>query len=113
MTDYEKDPDGINQHEAGAKLDAGKNRAGLVILGFAHALLEVAKVGTFGANKYTDNGWMHVKDGENRYTDAMLRHLLAEQNGEIDEESGMLHAAQVAWNALARLHFILTNRMNF
>lgn len=103
----ELDPNGLNPHEPGAKLDSGKNRIGLVLLGFASALIEVAKVGTFGANKYSENGWKNVQDGEKRYTDAMLRHLLAEQEGEIDDDSGMLHAAQVAWNALARLYFIL------
>lgn len=107
----EKDPNGKSQSESGAKLDAGKNRIGLVLLGFAKALAEVSKVGTFGANKYTENGWQDVPDGEKRYTDAMLRHLLSEQDGSIDDDSGMLHAAQVAWNALARLHFILQNRI--
>ena len=96
------------QHNPGVKLDNNKNRLGLVLLGFSRALQEVGKVGTFGAKKYTDNGWMSVEDGEIRYTDAMLRHLFQEANGEVyDEESGMYHAAQVAWNALARLDLML------
>jgi len=81
-------------------------------LAFSRALTEVAKVGTYGANKYSDNGWLHVPNAESRYTDAMLRHLLSEFENEIDEETGLLHAAQVAWNALARLHFILLRRLN-
>jgi hypothetical protein len=88
-------------HEPGAKLDAGKPRLGLVLLDFRRALQEVGKVGTFGAEKYSPHGWLQVPDGEARYTDAMLRHLLALEN--VDEESGMLHDAQVARNALARL----------
>jgi hypothetical protein len=61
-------------------------------------------VGTFGAEKYTDNGWMDVPDGEARYTDALLRHVLADLGGRSeDEESGLLHAAHAAWNALAVL----------
>jgi len=104
----DKDPAGLYQHESGAKLDAGKNRLGLVLGGFALALIEVGKVGTFGANKYTENGWKYVKDGEKRYTDALYRHLLAEASGEeFDSETGLLHAAAVAWNALARLYFII------
>jgi len=100
--------DDIGQHEKGAKLDKGKNRLGLVIGGFARALIEVGKVGTFGANKYTDDGWKYVQNGEQRYTDALYRHLLAEANGEeLDSETGLLHAAAVAWNSLARLHFII------
>ena len=104
--------DETDQHVKGAKLDIGKNRLGLVISGFALALIEVGKVGTFGANKYTDNGWQYVENGEQRYTDALYRHLLAEPHGnELDEETGLLHAAAVAWNALARLHFIILRRM--
>lgn len=101
-----KDPNGKSQHEAGAKLDDGKSLHGVVLLGFTDALNEVCKVGTFGANKYTFDGWKAVPEGERRYTDAMLRHLFAGE--EIDEESGMLHDAMVAWNALARLNIKLT-----
>ena len=42
--------------EKGVKLDNSKNRLGLVLGGFSHALLLVGCVGTFGADKYTDNG---------------------------------------------------------
>lgn len=100
----ESDPLGIDQHAPGAKLDAGKPRAGLVLLGFARALSAVAEVGTYGAAKYTANGWVHVPNGRERYTDAMLRHLLAEAAGErCDKDTGIRHAAHAAWNALARL----------
>lgn len=100
----ESDPHGICQHTPGAKLDAGKSRAGLVLLGFARALSSVSEVGTYGAVKYTPNGWIEVQNGQERYTDAMLRHLLREAAGEdCDPETGLLHAAHAAWNALARL----------
>ena len=108
MNKSEIDPNGKPSHEAGAKLDAGKNRLGLVLGGFALALEEVGRVGTFGAAKYTENGWKSVPDGVSRYTDAMYRHLMQEAQGElIDPESGMFHAAQAAWNALARLDLML------
>lgn len=104
----EADPNGKSSHEAGAKLDAGKARLGLVLLGFARALNEVGRVGTYGACKYSDDGWMQVPDGERRYTDAMLRHLLREAEGEdLDADTGLLHAAHCAWNALARLDLAL------
>lgn len=107
----ESDPTGRKAGDAGAKLDAGKNRLGLVSFGFARALQEVGKVGTYGANKYSDNGWMEVPNGEARYTDAMLRHLMKEAEGEeIDPESDLRHAAQVAWNALARLELKLRRK---
>lgn len=104
----EVDPTGKGQHEQGAKLDAGKNRLGLVLLGFSSSLAEVGRVGTYGAGKYSDNGWMQVDNGEARYTDAMFRHLVAEQvDGKFDVDTGLLHAAHAAWNALARLDFML------
>lgn len=112
MANIETDPHGRDQHTPGAKLDLGKPRAGLVLGDFSQALTEVIKVGTFGADKYTDHGWLDVPDGEERYTDAMLRHYLYEESGEVlDPDSGLLHAAHAAWNALARLelHIIRKN----
>ena len=104
----ESDPTGKDPHTPGAKLDAGKNRLGLVFGGFANALEEVGRVGTYGAQKYTDHGWAAVPNGTQRYTDAMYRHLLAESFGEdFDEDSQLLHAAHAAWNALARLELIV------
>lgn len=108
---YEVDPTGRSPHEPGAKCDAGKCRPGLVIGGFARALKAVSWVGTFGAAKYTANGWRSVPNGIERYTDALHRHLLAEACGEkLDDDSGMLHAAHAAWNALARLELLILER---
>lgn len=104
----ETTPDGLGQHEAGAKVDAGKERAHLVLGSFSRALMAVSEVGTFGANKYTDNGWLQVSNAHERYCDAMLRHYLKDQHGEeTDPDSGLLHAAHLAWNALATLELIL------
>lgn len=75
---------------------------------FATALRAVAEISWFGARKYAWNGWREVDDGINRYTDGLMRHLLAESEGELrDPDSGLLHAAHVAWNALARLELII------
>ena len=107
MTD-EKDPNGMPARAPGAKFDAGKNRLGLVLFGFARALKAVGEVGTDGAAKYSDNGWREVPDGEARYTDSMFRRLFDEAEGTaIDPKSGSLHAAHAAWNALARLELML------
>jgi hypothetical protein len=104
----ETDPNGLAAHVPGAKLDRGKVRAGLCIDGFAHALWEVSRVTTFGADKYTPRGWLSVADGVERYTDALHRHLLAEAKGEpVDRDSQLRHAAHAAWNALARLELML------
>lgn len=106
-----RDPYSKQAHEPGAKLDAGKPRMGLVMDGFARSLTEVGKVGTYGAEKYSDHGFLHVQDGVARYTDAMHRHFLAESaEGPFDAESDLLHAAHGAWNALARLELMLRER---
>ncbi len=104
--DIEQDPNGINQHAPGAKLDAGKPMAG-VLGDFGLALMAVAEVGTFGANKYTRGGWQSVPNGIERYTDAAWRHLLKEPLEPLDDDSGLSHAAHMAWNALARLELQL------
>lgn len=107
----ERDPYDLNPDEPGAKLDAGKNRLWLVFGGFSRAIYAVGEVGTFGAQKYTDNGWESVPHGCQRYTDAMLRHVVAEGRGEtMDADSGLLHAAHSAWNALARLELMLREK---
>lgn len=107
----EQDPNGISQHEPGAKLDMGKVEPELIQRGFARALLAVAEVGTYGATKYTRDGWQYVQDGVRRYTNAMYRHLSAEHRGEqCDPDTKLLHAAHAAWNALARLELMLRER---
>lgn len=104
----ERDPHGIPADAPGAKLDKGKARVDLVFDGFPMALLAVAEVARFGADKYSEHGWLSVPDGIRRYTAAMDRHRLAEAySGDHDVQSGQLHAAHLAWNALARLELML------
>jgi hypothetical protein len=105
----ETDPTGRDQHDDGAKTDAGKAQCSLLLM-FSTALSAIAEVGTHGARKYTRGGWQSVPDGVNRYTDAMLRHLFAEMKEDYDQQLPVLHAAQVAWNALARLELMLRER---
>ncbi len=98
----------IDQHEPEAKADKNKVRMHLITGGMARAITEVAKVGTFGANKYSDGGWVFVPDGFRRYEDAQQRHAAARHMGEDnDQESGLLHLAHEAWNALAKLDLAL------
>ena len=97
------DPAGLNQHAAGAKLDAGKSRAWLCLGGFAKAIGKVSEVTTFGAKKYTPGGWKSVPNAQERYLDAALRHLLATASEKADEESKLPHLAHAAWNLLAVL----------
>lgn len=107
----ERDPNGLAANTPGAKLDAGKPRPGLVLGGFARALLAVSRIGTYGAVKYTENGWMEVPNGIERYDDAKLRHWLYEKSGiECDPDTLEMHAAHEAWNALARLDLLIRER---
>jgi hypothetical protein len=88
-----------------------------VFLRFPRAIAEVARVSDMGCRKYSaplgDMGYLNVEDGYRRYTEALGRHLIAEAlEGPVNTERGgalpkegvaVLHAAQVAWCALARL----------
>lgn len=103
----ERDPNGIDAHAPGAKLDAGKAELSIVLPPFGLALSEVAGVGAYGRTKYSLHGWESVPNGVTRYTDAMFRHLLAEHRGARDVDTGLLHAAHAAWNGLARLELML------
>lgn len=67
-------------------------------------LEDVVKVYTFGAKKYAPNSWRNLPDGMERYKAALLRHLVAFDNGEeFDEESQLPALAHMAWNAIAML----------
>lgn len=111
LPSVQSDPYGKNQHEPGAKVDAGKVRMHLITGGMARALVEVAKIGTFGAAKYTDDGWVSVPDGFRRYEDAQQRHAAYRHMGEeFDPESGFAHLAHEAWNALAKLDLYLRQK---
>lgn len=101
---------GFDGARMGVKDDLGKLRAGLVLGDFSLALGAVIEVGTKGAMKYSPHGWLEVERGFERYTDAMFRHWLLEFSEDRDPELDVLHAAQVAWNALARLELLLRGR---
>lgn len=105
----EKDPTGKNPHEPGAKLDAGKSPVfqGLIDY-FPRACIAVAGISGFGASKYAWKGWQSVPDGVNRYSNALGRHMMLESiEGPFDKDSGLLHKAHAAWNALAALELYL------
>lgn len=85
----------------GSKHDSGKPLMGAVP---PNALLAVARVLTFGAEKYGRGNWRQVENAETRYLDAALRHINAYQRGEAaDPESGESHLA----HAVCSLMFVL------
>lgn len=87
---------------SGIKHDAGKPRVDLLPVG---ALLEVAKVLSFGAAKYGVATWQGVRP-RRRYYAAALRHLFARARGERrDPKSGLPHLAHAACDVLFLLSF--------
>lgn len=94
----------VNQHVPGAKSDHGKLDLTLVPVEMEEA---VAEIMTFGARKYTRDGWRSVPDAGLRYFAAMERHLKSFRKGEDnDPESGLHHLAHAACNLAFLLHFL-------
>ncbi len=102
----EKDPNGIRPGDPGAKLDSGKIRYSLIPF---KPLMWLAKLYTKGAEKYSPHGWKEVKNGEERYFDALLRHVEDYRHGKwLDDEeggTGVPHLIAVAWNAFAIVYY--------
>ena len=87
----------------GVKHDEHKNHLDLIEPEFIEGVGEVL---TFGAEKYKENSWQNVENGENRYYGAAMRHLLAYRKGEkLDPESGLSHLYHVACNTMFLAHW--------
>jgi len=97
-------PAGETLEDAGYRDDTDKPRVDLIP---GDAMIEIAKVYTFGAKKYSDRNWekgMHWS----RMIGSLLRHTFKFMMGEnIDEESGLLHSSMIAWNAIGLLTYQL------
>jgi hypothetical protein len=92
-------------NKSGTKHDAGKLRFSLLPL---HALEEVVKVLEFGAAKYGAENWRKLDNLQQRYYDAALRHVIADQKGEaVDDESDLPHLA----HAICCLMFKLEDKL--
>ena len=88
---------------SGRKDDQGKLRYSLVP---PVAIKALAQVLTFGAEKYAPNGWVDVPNAEERYLDALLRHIEAHRSGELlDEESKLSHLSHAITNLAFLLYF--------
>lgn len=88
------------------RMDAGLSVAVFIreLYGAPGAATGIVRVGTFGAAKYSPNGWRLVENGLARYADAALRHLLAIHDfgvHALDDESGIEHIHHLLWNLLA------------
>lgn len=90
----------------GIKYDPDKLQYSLIP---PHALEEVAKNLTIGLKKYPHrDNWKLVQDAEQRYLDALIRHLEAHRKGEIfdPDNPSVYHLAAVAVNAMFLLEFM-------
>lgn len=81
-----------------------------------YALQEAARNLTVGLRKYKErDNWKKVPDAQQRYMDALYRHIEAVRRGEIyDTESGaenMPHLAAVVVNAMFILEFMLDPKL--
>lgn len=65
-------------------------------------ILGIANILTFGAKKYGLHNWKEAKPEDiQRYRDALLRHLLAYNSGEmLDPESGEPHLYHIGCNLM-------------
>lgn len=91
----------------GVKYDKGKLRIAEMLEDFNEPLQEMCRVWQYGAHLYSKGNWKFVDNAKDRYTNALMRHLLSEKYNKYDYDSKLMHAAHVAWNALARLYFIM------
>ena len=72
------------------------------------AVAEVSKLGDAKHNNATVRSYSGMENGHQEYSEAMIRHVFDEiMTGPIDPEDGKLHAARIAWAALARLEIQL------
>lgn len=100
-------------HVPGAKDDSAKVDLSIILECFPRALWEVGRVADYGARKYSRGGCLKVKNATQRYEAADMRHKLRRHQGEArDPESGELHLAHEAWNALIKLELHLREKEN-
>lgn len=93
----------------GLKYDGDKLQYSLIPPETTRALAQVL---TFGAAKYSRDNWKHVENAEQRYLDALYRHLESYRLGEyLDPESGMPHLSHCLCN-LSFLHYFSTKDHN-
>lgn len=96
-----KKPKKSTQPIKGLKFDEKKIRYDLLDEEMAEG---VARILTFGAEKYGPNNWQGLEDFEDRYYAALKRHIAAWRKGEmLDPESGLHHLFHAACN----IYFLL------
>lgn len=93
------------------KFDGEKPLMQLFPLAVAESISEVL---TFGAKKYAAHGWKKLPEAVQRYQGALLRHMVALQNGEeCDTDSGLPHVYHIGCNITFLIHFYNENPSKF
>jgi hypothetical protein len=94
----------------GRKFDSEKPKMHLLP---PNATLEVAKVLTFGAQKYDEENWRKLENAQKRYTSGALRHIFAHMGGELqDPETNYSHLAHAICCLMFKLELELENGEN-
>lgn len=112
IKDITEKPSTSEQH--GVKYDDNKVLYSLVP---PHALQAVAQNLTDGLRKYpARNNWMQVENAQERYLDALYRHLEAHRRGDVYDTENVnpetTHMSAVAVNALFLLELMLNPELN-
>ena len=98
----------MSNSKAGLKYDNEKPRMELLP---PKAIVEVAKVLTFGATKYSPENWKLLENLQTRYSGATLRHIFSIMDGEeLDPETGYYHEAHAICCLLFKLEAKLEAR---
>lgn len=91
----------------GKKFDHGKARVDLIS---SEAMIQIAQVLSFGAQKYGEHNWRGGMQWS-RVIGAAFRHLMAFNSGEdVDPETGLSHIAHLACCAIFLLEYEKTHR---
>lgn len=94
----------IDKNDGGVSMkhDSGKLRYDLIP---PRPLKSLARVLSYGAEKYAPNSWQNLDDFKNRYYAALMRHLEAWRLGEnFDPESHLYHLEHAFCNLMFLVH---------
>jgi uncharacterized HAD superfamily protein len=92
-----------NEKKEALRYNAGKTRFDLLE---PYAIEKLAEVFTKGAEKYADNNWIENGMKWSKMVASLKRHLSEFEKGvDYDSETNCLHAAHIAWNAMALVSY--------
>jgi len=93
----------MGRPDVAGRFSAGKVRHDLIA---PWALNEVAKVYTYGCQKYDDDNWWKGLKWKKDVFGCILRHIWKWFRGErYDDESGVHHLAHAAWNCFTLMSY--------